>query len=178
MSFVFENPPSRPSRKKPGRVQLRQDHVQRLCAEHEIDLVVSSSSNRAYANVKERTVRCRPITKTRSYYLALHEIAHLVQGHDFDAAAAPQEAAAWQWAYANAIEPPTKGIGADVLSKIWHYILTDIARSHDLDVPWIEPVAPASDPMWNFIASLMTDPAKSLREMTKVLAYAGTIPAP
>ena len=156
-----------------GIVRQRQEHVIRLCLENEISYSLKDSGSHASADPEARSVKIPFVTRTRSYYVALHEIAHVILGYDYDELAAPQESAAWQWAFQNAIEPPTKGIKPFVLEKIWNYMLSDADPSHHRYKPEVEPIAPPNDPMWSFIATLMTDPARELRKLAKLVAYSG-----
>ena len=46
-------------------------------------------------------------------------------GYDHDLPAAPQEAAVWQWAIAEAVEPPTVGLKRMMFKALWRYLLRD-----------------------------------------------------
>jgi hypothetical protein len=94
-----------------GIVDERKEHVRLLCVQYGIQHEIRPESTaRSQADIAGRKIRTPAITMVRSYYTALHEIAHIALGYDFAALQAPQEAAAWQWAIANAIEHPTEGL--------------------------------------------------------------------
>lgn len=94
-----------------GIVAKRRRHVQELCERHDIACEYQPRGvPHARADPERRRVLIPPTTMVRSYYLALHEIAHCVLGYDHDLPAAPQEAATWQWAIDHAIEAPTLGL--------------------------------------------------------------------
>jgi hypothetical protein len=111
----------------------------------------------------------------RSYFVALHEIAHCVLGYDKDQPAAPQEAAAWRWAVEQAIEPPSEGVQRMMFRVLWHYLVGDLARDRRTVSSASARLFPArGDSFWIFLSSL-DESSRLLYEATKLLAHVGPI---
>ena len=66
-----------------GIVEERKSHIERLCAAHKIEHTVRpGAGDRAFALPAERQITTPPVTGIRSYFIALHEIAHVVLSYD------------------------------------------------------------------------------------------------
>jgi hypothetical protein len=156
-----------------GSVARRQDHLDELCELHGVAREYQpqgKSHGRAWP--AERRVLIPKTTLVRSYYLGLHEIAHCVLGYDHEKPAAPQEAAAWQWSIAEAIEPPTQGLKRMMFKALWHYLLSDLSV-HGAEALSNRDLFPGpGDPIWDFLASLDAGP-RLLYEAAKVTARTG-----
>ncbi|MGA3362681.1 MAG: hypothetical protein ABSD82_11700, partial [Solirubrobacteraceae bacterium] len=92
-----------------------------------------------------------------------------------EALQAPQEAAAWEWAIDNAIEPATVGLKRHMFRLVWHYVLGDIGNA-DPGAGNAEMFAPADAPVWVFLASLDEQPERLLYEAAKLTARADRDP--
>ncbi|CAB4940525.1 unannotated protein [freshwater metagenome] len=148
---------------EPGVSARRREHVEALCEEHRVRWVIRRDHPRAHADPGERVITTLPVTMVRSYFTALHEIAHCVLGYDHGAPAAPQEVAAWEWAIATAIEDPTPGLLRHIFRVLWHYLLRDMQHPHEEQRTFPEP----DDPFWAMLGSL-DDGARLLYEAAKL----------
>jgi hypothetical protein len=144
------------------------DHVAGLCAQYRVTHEVGGT--RALAEPKERRITTpRPVTRIRSYYIALHEIAHVVQGFDSKKARAPQEAAAWTWAIDNAIVPPSDGVRRHIFQVVWGYVVSDGNRHFQGYGAKGRMIPAREDPFWQFLSDqLVGDPAEALYQAAKV----------
>lgn len=156
-----------------GIVDRRRQHIAELCDQHRIhrqDQPKGVAQGRA--DPAGRRVLIPAVTRVRSYYTALHEIGHCVLGYDAGLPAAPQEAAAWQWARDVAIERPSEGVRRMMFRAVWHYLLADMSSSAERQ-PSNDSMFPTpDDPFWAFMASLDTG-ARLLYETAKVTAHVG-----
>lgn len=158
----------------PGPVALRRKHVDALCDEYGITCEYQPrGKSHARAWPVERRVLIPQTTMVRSYYLGLHEIAHCVIGYDHDQPAAPQEAATWRWAIAEAIEPPTPGLKRMMFKALWHYLLRDIGVWDAEQLSNRDLFPGPDDPFWAFLATLDDDAGRLLYEATKITARTG-----
>src|SRR4051812_19954743 len=100
------------------------EHVASLCEEHNITHVIDPSASAA-ADLQLRRVRTPPVTRHRSYYIALHEIGHVVT-HDPASAESPvkQEERAWRWALQTALIEPTEGVRRHIYRRLWSYVVS------------------------------------------------------
>ena len=151
-------------------VEERKSHIERLCAAHKIEHTVRpGAGDRAFALPAERQITTPPVTGIRSYFIALHEIAHVVLSYDYDQLAAPQEAEAWTWAIDQAAEPPSEGLRRHMFKVVWHYVLRDLSSPHRDDMSNRSLFRPPDDPLWSFLGQL-DDPERLLYEATKLTA--------
>lgn len=97
-------------------------HIEQLCARHEIDLVGSSARGRA---IRWRGGRLQisipPIRGQVSYFIALHEIGHLV-GRGRSAPRLESEANAWVWALQHAAVEPTPATRRSIVRRLEGYL--------------------------------------------------------
>jgi hypothetical protein len=157
----------------PGPITRRREHLDALCDEHNVLCKYQpKGSTHARAYPEQRQVLIPRTTMIRSYYLALHEIAHCVLGFDHDRPAAPQEAEAWQWAISQSIEPPTPGLKRMVFKALWHYLLSDLGVRGAEDLSNRDLFPAPDDPFWSFLATL-DDGSRLLYEAAKVTARTG-----
>jgi hypothetical protein len=158
---------------RPGIIAQRQQHVRELCGRHRIDPVYQRpGDSHGRASPAARRVLIPRTTGVRSYYVALHEIAHCVLGFDRTQLLAPQEAAAWRWAFEEAIEPPSQGVKRMVFKVLWHYVLDDLGKQPADDLSNAQLFPGPDDKVWPFLADL-DEAARLLYEAAKVTARAG-----
>lgn len=91
----------------------REAHVAKIAQTHGIDIEVASTSHRGVAyrrqprhGIDQPFIRIPPIRGQVSYFLALHELGHIL-GHGSGLVRLEEEALAWRWALANAEEDPS-----------------------------------------------------------------------
>lgn len=92
---------------KLARAGLYAAHVAELAEANRIEVEVYTGGGRAIP--ANRAIRIRPVRGIVTYYVALHEIAHVI-GRGRSAPKLEQEANAWQWAIEHAIASPTPGV--------------------------------------------------------------------
>jgi hypothetical protein len=160
----------RQTKTAPVRRQPLAFHVASLCAAHEITHVVDEKRTHAIAEPKTRRITTpRPVTRIRSYYIALHEIAHVILGFDERRTRAPQEAAAWAWALDEAIRPPSEGVRRMILKVLWGYLVSDGYR-HARGYRREGCMIPArEDAFWSFLAEQLNgNAAEALYQAAKI----------
>lgn len=77
-----------------------------------------------------RWIRIPPIRTPITYYTALHELGHLLGEpgrYRLD-----EEARAWEWALANAAEPPSPGVRKMIRRNLRSYLRWALHRQHRL----------------------------------------------
>jgi hypothetical protein len=119
----------RQDRKPPRRrgVDLMEAHIEDLCREHGIELVGASSRGRAIRWQGGRLeIAIPPIRGQVSYFIALHEIGHLV-GRGRSAPRLESEANAWIWALDHSVVEPTPATRRSISRRLRGYL--DWARS-------------------------------------------------
>jgi hypothetical protein len=77
-------------------------HIRQLCQELDIKRVIAPGRGRA--KVVTRTIQHPPIRTEMAYFVALHEIGHIVVG--LEGKRLEREAKAWRWALENALVVP------------------------------------------------------------------------
>ncbi|MFL5908021.1 MAG: hypothetical protein ACJ75Z_10560 [Solirubrobacterales bacterium] len=113
-------------RKRKG-VALMEGHVEDLCSEHGIELVGASSRGRAIRWRGGRLeISIPPIRGQVSYFIALHEIGHLV-GRGRSAPRLESEANAWLWALEHSVVEPTPATRRSISRRLRGYL--DWARN-------------------------------------------------
>ena len=119
----------RQDRRPPKRrgVDLMEAHVEDLCREHGIELAGASSRGRAIRWRGGRLeISIPPIRGQVSYFIALHEIGHLV-GRGRSAPRLESEANAWLWALDHAVVDPTPATLRSISRRLRGYL--DWARN-------------------------------------------------
>ena len=97
-------------------------HVEELCAEHGIELTGSSARGRAIRWRGGRLeISIPPIRGQVSYFIALHEIGHLV-GRGRSKPRLESEANAWVWALQNAAFEPTDATLRSISKRLNGYL--------------------------------------------------------
>lgn len=103
-------------------VEAMERHVERLCGEHGIELAGSSSRGRAIRwRGGSLEIAIPPIRGQVSYFIALHEIGHLV-GPGRSAPRLESEANAWVWALDNACVEPTLATRRSIVNRLRGYL--------------------------------------------------------
>jgi hypothetical protein len=120
-------------------------HVEELCAAHGIDLTGSSARGRAIRWRGGRLeISIPPIKGQVSYFIALHEIGHLV-GKGRSAPRLEAEANAWLWALENTAVSPTDATLRSISKRLRGYLLWAQNRQHRRVPPRIPP---REHPFW------------------------------
>lgn len=109
----------------PGPTELA-DHVWELAMQNAIELDVRERHTHGRAWARSRKVRISRVTTLRRYFIALHELGHLVARRRTVGTRLDREARAWQWALDHALEPPN--------THVWQ-LITESLRSY---LTWAE----------------------------------------
>src|SRR3990172_7894319 len=118
---MFRQRETPPTRRRKG-VELMEAHVAQLCREHGIELIDSSSRGRATRwRGGRREIAIPPIRGQVSYFVALHEIGHLV-GRGRSAPRLEAEANAWLWALEHAAVEPTAATRRSISRRLRGYL--------------------------------------------------------
>lgn len=137
----------REAREPPKRrgVDLMEAHVEDLCRGHGIELVGASSRGRAIRWRGGRLeISIPPIRGQVSYFIALHEIGHLV-GRGRSAPRLESEANAWIWALDHSVVEPTPATLRSISRRLSGYL--DWAR--DRQYRRVPPRIPSREhPFW------------------------------
>jgi len=128
-------------------------HVDELCARHGI---VRLSGSRGRAEVHRRNgrrtaaIRVPPIRGQVTYFVALHEIGHLV-GPGRSGTRLEKEAAAWRFAFGEARVEPTDACRRRIGRRLRSHVTWAELRQHRRRPP----VLPATEsPFWALLAYL------------------------
>ena len=108
------------------------EHIEALCAAHGIALAFGGRGRaEVHRRGRERhqVIRVPPIRGQVSYFVALHEIAHLV-GPGRSGRRLEKEAAAWMWALANSRVAPTDATRRRLGAKLRSYVTWAEQRRH------------------------------------------------
>jgi hypothetical protein len=134
----------RSPRKRRG-VELLEAHVEELCREHGIQLAGASSRGRAIRWQGGRLeISIPPIRGQVSYFIALHEIGHLV-GRGRSAPRLECEANAWLWALDHSVVEPTHATRRSISRRLRGYLDWARNRQHRR----VPPRIPKQDhPFW------------------------------
>ena len=128
-------------------------HIDQLCAEHRI-LRETGGSGRAFRRGRGRArtlhIRIAPVRGQVTYFVALHEIGHLV-GKGRSGTRLEKEAAAWRWAIEHAIVMPTDTTRRSMGRRLRSYVRWAELRQHRRRPPVIPP---ASSSFWALLAAL------------------------
>ncbi len=134
-------------------VELLDSHVAELCRFHGI---VRLNGSRGRAEIhgrgdrRQKAIRVPPVRGQVSYFVALHEIGHLV-GPGRAGTRLEKEAAAWRWALANSAVEPTEATRHRMGRRLRSYVLWAQLRQHRRRPP----VLPASESsFWGLLGYL------------------------
>lgn len=124
-------------------------HVEDLCHEHGIELVGASARGRAIRWRGGRLeISIPPIRGQISYFIALHEIGHLV-GRGRSAPRLESEANAWIWALDHSVVEPTPATLRSISRRLRGYLEWARNRQHRRVPPRIPP---REHPFWQLVA--------------------------
>ena len=134
-------------RKRRG-VALMENHIEALCDEHGIELVGASSRGRAIRWKGGRLeISIPPIKGQVSYFIALHEIGHLV-GPGRSAPRLESEANAWLFALEHSVVEPTQATLRSISRRLQGYLAWARNRQHRRTPPRIPP---PDHPFWRLL---------------------------
>lgn len=121
----------------------------RLCHEHGIELALPSSRGRAIRwRGGRRQIAVPDVRGQVSYFIALHEIGHLV-GPGRSKPRLEAEANAWLWALEQSVVEPTSATRRSISRRLHGYLDWARTRQHRLHPPRI----PAREhPFWALLA--------------------------
>jgi hypothetical protein len=123
-------------------------HVERLCHEHGIELAGASSRGRAIRWRGGRLEIAIPEIRGQvSYFIALHEIGHLV-GRGRSAPRLEAEANAWLWALEHTIVEPTAATRRSISKRLRGYLAWAENRQYRKVPPRIPP---REHPFWRLL---------------------------
>ena len=129
-------------------VELMEAHIEDLCREYGIDLVGSSARGRAIRWRGGRLeISIPPIRGQVSYFIALHEIGHLV-GKGRSAPRLESEANAWLFALEHSAVEPTQATLRSISRRLRGYLEWARNRQHRR----VPPRIPERDhPFWSLL---------------------------
>jgi predicted ArsR family transcriptional regulator len=129
-------------------------HIDELCSEHCIERETGGRSGRAFQRGRGRTrtlhIRIAPVKGQVTYFVALHEIGHLV-GKGRSATRLEKEAAAWRWAIEHSLVTPTDAARRGMGRRLRSYVQWAELRQHRRRPPVIPP---PSSSFWDLLAAL------------------------
>lgn len=129
-------------------------HIDELCAVHGIVRETGGRSGRAFqrgrGSARTLHIRIAPVKGQVTYFVALHEIGHLV-GKGRSGTRLEKEAAAWRWAIEHAIVVPTDAARRSMGRRLRSYVRWAEFRQHRRRPPVIPP---ASSSFWALLAAL------------------------
>jgi hypothetical protein len=142
----------RPTSESPRRrrgVELMNAHVEELCAGNAIELAASSARGRAIRWRGGRLQIAIPEIRGQvSYFIALHEIGHLV-GRGRSAPRLEAEANAWLWALQHTAFEPTTATKRSISRRLRGYLAWAENRQYRKVPPRIPP---REHPFWALIS--------------------------
>ena len=129
-------------------------HVQALCEHHRIHraegrgrAVLIRTRTRNGPVERSLEIRIPPVRGQVSYFVALHEIGHLV-GVGRSGRRLEKEEAAWRYALAHALVAPTDATRRRIGRRLRSYVTWAQARSSRRMPPF---VPPRNDPFWQLL---------------------------
>jgi hypothetical protein len=126
-------------------VELMEAHIEDLCREYDIELAGSSARGRAIRWRGGRLeISIPPIRGQVSYFIALHEVGHLV-GKGRSAPRLESEANAWLFALENSVVDPTPATKRSISRRLEGYLAWARNRQHRRIPPRIPP---REHPFW------------------------------
>lgn len=106
-------------------------HIAMLCQEHGIRRTVADSRGRA--SVRERHIQHPPIRTEMAYFVALHEIGHIVVG--LDGTRLEREARCWEWALEHALVRPHYSTRQRICACLVRYLYRAQERGWKIPAP-------------------------------------------
>jgi hypothetical protein len=138
-----------------GRVAQYRAHVTDLCSANGIELDERrTSGGRAitFRRSPRRVIKVAPIRGPVSYWVALHELGHLMARRRTSGGRIDKELVAWEWAVAEARFAPSLSVRRAIIRSLCSYIQWALARQYRRHG---RPRLPeAQHPIWGFIADL------------------------
>jgi hypothetical protein len=129
-------------------------HITELCAMHGIRRETGGRTGRAFQRGRGRGrtlhIRVAPVKGQVTYFIALHEIGHLV-GKGRSGTRLEKEAAAWRWAIEQAIVVPSDATRRSMGRRLRSYVRWAELRQQRRRPPVIPP---GSSPFWALLAAL------------------------
>jgi len=133
-------------------------HIHALCSRHGIVRVDGGRGRAARVRVRHRDgtterrllIRIPPVRGQVSYFVALHEIGHLV-GDGRSGRRLEQEAAAWRYALRESVVEPTDATRRRLGRRLRSYVTWARARARRRRPPFLPP---ADDAFWDLLAWL------------------------
>src|SRR5438874_13389274 len=126
-------------------------HIDELCATHGIERQLGGRGRaevRGRGRARRSLIRIPAVRGQVSYFIALHEIGHLV-GPGRSGTRLEKEAAAWRWALANAAVEPTESARRSMGKRLRSYVRWAELRQHRRRPP----VLPGShSAFWSLLA--------------------------
>lgn len=104
-------------------------HIKQLCDEHDIEFTVKEG--RGHAKVKSRQIQIPPIQEDMDYFVALHEVGHIMGG--LGGLRLDREGKAWTWALKHALFEPEYPIRQRICSLLVRYLFR--ARAKGWKIP-------------------------------------------
>lgn len=140
-------------------------HVKLICSKRDIELRFDRKRG-GRANVRGRVVSTAPIKSIVTYYIALHEVGHII-GRGRSGRLLEREYAAWKFALDRAIFPPDVAVWRTVTAGLGSYLYNAQTRAQWADARGSRhPVhLPAPDhPVW----ALMQEAISKSQHHTKI----------
>src|SRR6266516_2755290 len=128
-----------------ARAGVLEAHVEELCARYGITWQLGGRGSE-----RRQLIRSPEVRGQVSYFIALHEIGHLI-GPGRSGTRLEKEAAAWRWALANSVVLPTQTTRRRIGARLRSYASWAELRQRRRRPPVLPP--PASD-FWTLLADL------------------------
>jgi hypothetical protein len=116
-------------------------HIDELC---DLNRIVRLHGTRGRAEVRRRNgrrttaIRIPPVRGQVTYFVALHEIGHLI-GPGRSGTRLEKEAAAWRWALAETLVEPTDACRRRIGTRLRSYVIWAEHRQHRRRPPVLPP---------------------------------------
>jgi hypothetical protein len=134
-------------------VEALDGHIDELCRAHGIARLTGSRGRaevRRGAGGRTAAIRIPPVRGQVTYFVALHEIGHLI-GPGRSGTRLEKEAAAWRWALAETLVEPTDACRRRIGKRLRSYVTWAERRRHRRHPP----VLPLPEsPFWSLLTYL------------------------
>lgn len=104
-------------------------HVEALCRDHRVELDLRASTA-ARSWRRPRRIRVQPVKSLVTYYVALHELGHVLARRRSLGGRLEKEATAWMWALEHALEDPNAAVWGAVHRSLDSYLTWASNRQH------------------------------------------------